>query len=77
MSETAHFGELADGAGMGLPPFDTVISEIRNLQTRSRQDRGDPRVPGLTTKAERTAIRRGWNDGIRVFKQLEKATTEP
>ena len=31
----------------------------------------------MTTTAERTAIRRSWNDGILVFKQLEKAAAEP
>ena len=77
LSDASHFGELADGTGLGLPSFDMVIGDIRNLQTQPRQDRGDPRVPGVTTTAERTAIRRGWNDGIRVFKQLEKAGAEP
>ena len=77
LSDAQHFGELADSAGMGLPPFDTVVSEIRNLQTRNRPDRSDARVPGLITTAERTAIRRSWNDGILLFKQLEKAAEEP
>ena len=77
MSESVRFGELADSAGMGLPSFDQVIADIRNLQTQPRQDRGDLRVPGVNTPDERTAIRKAWNDGVKLFKQLEKAGAEP
>ena len=31
----------------------------------------------MTTLSERAAIRHGWNEGVRLFKQLEKAAVEP
>ena len=56
LNDALNFGELEDGAALGLPPFTTVIGDIRNLQTHPRQDRGDSRVPGVTTLTERAAI---------------------
>ena len=77
MLSELNFGDLEDATALGLPLFTTVLGEIRNLHTHPRQDRSDSRVPGVTTLSERAAIRHGWNEGVKLFRQLEKAAAEP